>query len=277
MAENASSIPGFRQQSTLRPGRTERRVSLVVLAAVAAALWAGWQDRGADWINPERGIGYALGIVGGSLMIVLLAYPLRKRLGSRRAPGSVGFWFRVHMVLGLAGPLAILFHARFGWGALNSAVALGSMLVVAGSGLVGRYLYSRVHRGFSDRKLEVAGLKREMEARLNELEGYDRTLIPRLKPLEDRALAAASGFWTSAAAVVTTGYATRRARREIARLVAGHAAALHAADDWFEAVRRTAEFAFYDRLLRLWHLLHMPLFLIMVAAAVLHIVAVHMY
>ena len=48
-------------------------------------------------------------------------------------------------------------------------------------------------------------------------------------------------------------------------------------DDYFEAVRRAAEFAFYDRLLRLWHLLHLPLFIVLVAATILHIVAVHMY
>lgn len=47
--------------------------------------------------------------------------------------------------------------------------------------------------------------------------------------------------------------------------------------DYFEAVRRAAEFAFYNRLLRLWHLFHLPLFFVLVAAAVLHVVAVHMY
>ena len=44
-----------------------------------------------------------------------------------------------------------------------------------------------------------------------------------------------------------------------------------------KACARAAEFAFYDRLLRLWHLLHLPLFVVLVAAAILHIVAVHMY
>jgi hypothetical protein len=48
-------------------------------------------------------------------------------------------------------------------------------------------------------------------------------------------------------------------------------------DDFFKSVRRAAEFAFYDRLLRLWHLMHLPLFFLLVAAALLHIVAVHMY
>ena len=48
-------------------------------------------------------------------------------------------------------------------------------------------------------------------------------------------------------------------------------------NDDFEAVRRAAEFAFYDRLLRLWHLLHLPLFFVLVAAAILHVIAVNMY
>jgi hypothetical protein len=46
---------------------------------------------------------------------------------------------------------------------------------------------------------------------------------------------------------------------------------------FFAAVRRAGEYAFYDRMLRLWHILHLPLFFILIATAILHIVAVHMY
>ena len=36
---------------------------------------------------------------------------------------------------------------------------------------------------------------------------------------------------------------------------------------YFTAVRRAGEFAFYDRMLRLWHILHLPLFFILIATA----------
>lgn len=262
---------------------------MVVMAAVVLALVVGWLDRGDDWVDPHRGLGYALGIIGGSMMLILLAYPVRKRMRApRRKVGSVGFWFRFHMLLGLTGPLAILYHARFSWGALNSAVAMGAMLIVAGSGLVGRFLYSRVHRGYSGRKLELRGLKADMDALLGDLSGAGagrEDILGQLRSFEARAIAAGASFWSSAAAVTGLGLETRRAERRLRRMLAdlplsgdGQARALRTqVGDYFQAVRRAAEFAFYDRLLRLWHLLHLPLFFLLVATAILHVVAVHMY
>lgn len=289
MASSAEKLSATRQQPRLSAGAFERIASLVVVACVAAAIVAGWLDRGDDGLNPEHGLGYALGIIGGSMMLVLLAYPLRKRAARRtRAMGSVGFWFRFHMLLGLIGPLAILYHSRFSWGALNSAVALAAMIIVAGSGLIGRFLYSRVHRGYSDRKLEIRSLKDEMDKLLADIGSHDSSraaMLQLLQPFEQRAVSAGANFWSSAGAVIGLGLETRRAERGLLRALqalppgrAADAASVRAAiGEYFQAVRRAAEFAFYDRLLRLWHLFHLPLFFLLVAAAILHIVAVHMY
>jgi len=282
-AEKAS-IPA--QRKGLSAGFAERAISLAVLVAVLAAVILGWVHRHDGWVDPEFGWGYALGIIGGTMMLVLLAYPVRKRTRPwSRAVGSVGFWFRLHMLLGLLGPLAVLFHSRFTFGAINSAVALGAMIIVATSGLIGRFLYSRVHRGYSDRKLELRALKDEMDGMLDVLAdgGISRAEIhERLQPFEDRAVRAGGAFWSSANAVIGLGMRTRSAERRLlaslARSADPRAAAMRdTAAHFFQAVRRAAEFAFYDRLLRLWHLLHLPLFVLLVAAVILHIVAVHMY
>jgi hypothetical protein len=261
-------------------------VSFLIVIAVVLAIIIGWLDRGDDGLNPEIGLGYALGIIGGSMMILLLAYPLRKRVKVRsKAAGSVGFWFRFHMLLGLMGPLAVLYHARFSWGALNSAVALGSMIIVASSGLIGRFLYSRVHRGYSDRKLEIRSLKGDMDGMLERLAGRGisrEEVLEILLPFEKRAVSAGANFWSSAGSVIGLGFETRRAERSLFRAHPemkhdNRTAAAETVSEYFKAVRRAAEFAFYDRLLRLWHLFHLPLFFLLVAAAIVHIVAVHMY
>lgn len=270
----------------MRARATERGVSGLVGCVILAAIVWGWLHRADDMVDPERGLGYALGIIGGTMMLVLLAYPLRKRQPVKlKAMGSVGFWFRFHMLLGLLGPLAILYHSRFTFGALNSAVALGAMVVVAGSGLIGRFLYSRVHRGYSDRKLEIRALQQDMDALLDDLEavGVPRArILDQLRPFEDKAVRAGRAFWSSAWAVIGLGLKTRSAQWRLARqLTAGDAHLRERMQkdvgEYFCAVRRAAEFAFYDRLLRLWHLLHLPLFIVLIAAAILHIVAVHMY
>ena len=286
MASTAEPLatPPLRQR--LGASTIERLISVLVMLIVIAAIGLGWNHRHSGWIDPEQGLGYALGIIGGSMMLLLLAYPLRKRTKpATRAPGSVGFWFRFHMLLGLMGPLAILFHSQFSWGALNSAVALGAMIVVASSGLIGRFFYSRVHRGYSGRKLELRSLKQEMDSLLEILAagGLSHDAIrERLQPFEDDAVSAGASFWSSAGAVAGLALRTRGAERRLlkslSKLPDDRAAILkETAAHFFQAVRRAAEFAFYDRLLRLWHMLHLPLFILLVAAAVLHIVAVHMY
>ncbi|MDE2561565.1 MAG: hypothetical protein KGL48_04890 [Sphingomonadales bacterium] len=282
----ATKTPDAPGPARLTASSVERMISSWVMLGVGAAVVWGWLHRHDNAIDPHNGLGYALGIVGGTMMLILLGYPLRKRVRARaRSAGSIGFWFRFHMLLGLVGPLAILYHARFSWGALNSAFALGAMIVVATSGLVGRFFYARVHRGYSGRKLEIRSLKGEMDdvlARLEERGLVRDTLIERMTAFEARAMAAGADFWSSAGAVIGLGIETRRAER---RLLAdlphdgnsSDTALRGMVSDFFEAVRRAAEFAFYDRLLRLWHLLHMPLFILLIVAAVLHIVAVHMY
>jgi hypothetical protein len=273
----------------------ENVASILVGCWIAGLLYYGWVNRWSRTINPEQGVGYALGIIGGSMMLLLLVYPLRKRIKPLANFGSVGFWFRFHMLLGLFGPLAVLFHARFTWGALNSAVALNAMLIVAGSGLVGRFLYSRVHRGYSGRKLEVRSLLSDMHEVAASLDRFGESgeqMKALLIPFEAAAVKAGSSFWNSATSVFSLGWNTRKMQwkmgREIKKAFRDTAIPLaqtrtvrkeilEGSAAYFLAVRRAGEFAFYDRMLRLWHVLHLPLFFLLIATAVLHIVAVHMY
>jgi hypothetical protein len=286
---------GGSSSAVLRLLTSESFWSGMVGMTISVLLYVGWMGRETHAINPEDGVGYWLGIGGGSMMLLLLVYPFRKRIRFLNKIGSIGFWFRFHMLLGMLGPVAILYHARFAWGALNSAVAMDSMLIVAASGLVGRFFYARVHRGYSGRKLEVRALLTDLHSKLDEMTGLagDVALVSaRLKPFEASAVAAGASFWTSAASVFNLGWTTRRERWRLVRDLKGAVAPqdgsrLHSkavrrklirlADDYFHAVRRAGEFAFYDRMLRLWHMLHLPLFFILIATAILHIVAVHMY
>jgi hypothetical protein len=43
------------------------------------------------------------------------------------------------------------------------------------------------------------------------------------------------------------------------------------------AVKKAAAFGFYERLFSLWHFLHVPLFLLLVAATITHVFAAHFF
>ena len=124
----------------------------------AGLLLAGWLIRDQHWLTAERGVGYVLGIVSVLCMLVLLLYPLRKRFRILKFIGPLPKWFRNHMILGVSAPIAALYHCNYQLGSLNSRIALFSALTVAGSGLVGRFIYSRIHHGLYGRKANLKEL-----------------------------------------------------------------------------------------------------------------------
>lgn len=277
----------------------ERILPVAFGTALIMLLVVGWINRNEGHLTPEHGLGYWLGIVGASSMLLLLLYPLRKRLKILRPLGGVAFWFRVHMVLGLVGPALILFHSNFQLGSVNSNVALFAMLTVAASGLIGRYLYSKVHLGLYGRKVAVREVLADADAlrRLlgdglpasdriaGELNAFVRlALIPRTGVL--------ANFWRVIVLTVRARAVRRRLSGEVRWLIKREAkrrgwsrrmrrdrlaAALAFMTLHLAAVRKAAAFAFYERLFALWHVLHLPLFILLVLAAIIHVVAVHFY
>ena len=266
---------------------------------VVAVLAAGWRQRNEYYLTAESGYGYYLGILGGSLMLMLLAYPLRKRLGFMRGWGSVRHWFQLHMVLGVIGPIAILFHSNFSLGSTNSTLALFAMLAVAASGLVGRYLYSRIHYGLYGRKAQLSELRLASEAAREPL-CHLFELVPdmklRLEQHEGLVATPSEGLVASVARVLGTGASTRATHRVCLQMLRSALEREATRRDWtrknrkeayraarehltcyLEAVRRVAEYDLFVRLFGLWHVLHLPLFFLLVVVALLHVLAVHMY
>jgi hypothetical protein len=269
-------------------------------AVILGVLGYGWVNREDSGLTPEKGIGYWLGIVGGSLMLLLLLYPLRKRMRNLRALGTVAFWFRAHMILGIFGPILVLLHANFRLGSINSNVALVAMVVVAISGVVGRYLYGRIHRGLYGQKAELEHILSDADAikasigadlpvasrmvdQLNKLAKLGVASTPTsvlgglfLLPLITwRAGVVRSGLLADLRRYIAfegkrLGLSRKVRRRRVAEMTSF--VELHVG-----AVKKAAALAFYERLFRLWHLFHLPLFLLMVLTVIVHIFAAHFF
>ena len=117
---------------------------LVIGVAAMSLLGWGWATRYDPRYDPSGWTGYWIGLGGTLAMVAVLGFSWAKRRPSGRI--SVPAWYRVHLVLGVFGPVAVLVHARFGWRAINSGVALAAMLLVVGSGLVARYALGPARR-----------------------------------------------------------------------------------------------------------------------------------
>ncbi|MGH2901262.1 MAG: pyridine nucleotide-disulfide oxidoreductase, partial [Solirubrobacteraceae bacterium] len=136
----------------------------MVTGVCAVALAMGYHLRDEMYLSPDAGLGYGLGVAGLAAMSALLLYSLRKRARVLWSLGPLRHWFHVHMLLGVLGPVMILFHANFEVRSMNAAVALVAMLIVAGSGFIGRFAYARVHTGLFGQRETL----RDVMARANE-------------------------------------------------------------------------------------------------------------
>ena len=272
---------------------------LVFALLLACLLLYGWQNKDEGQLSPDSGLGYWLGIAGGSAMLLLLGYPLRKRVASLKMLGSVTGWFRLHMMLGIIGPALILLHSNFKLGSLNSNVALLAMLVVAGSGLVGRYLYGHIHLGLYGRRAHIGELQAEVEALKGAIEGalsLPAEMFAVLDAHAERANTRGSGVLASLSNLLALRWRSKRMRGQLLRAAErhigvegkrfgpswrvrrGHVRRLRQLlEQYFAAVNKTAAFVLYERLFALWHVLHLPLFAILVFAAIIHVLAVHLY
>ena len=236
-----------------------------------------------SFLTAETGLGYMLGIVGGTMMLLLLLYPLRKHVRLFNALGPVRYWFRFHMLLGVAGPVLILYHSNFSLGSTNSNIALFSMLVVAGSGLFGRFFYSKIHDGLYGRKIKLA----ELQGLLQDVKQDIRNsqLISEMTDKFEQRFLKQSSLFIAVINIPLSRIFSFNARRIILKslLHPGNAKSSNGEkfvfnlDKYFQAVIRVADYSVYERLFSLWHVLHIPLFIMMIVSGIVHVVAVHIY
>jgi hypothetical protein len=278
MNQVVSSLPA--RQSRPVPRRTPFLVALLVIALVALF---GWHAMSQPGFSSGSRTGYNIGLAGAVLMLVLFLYPLRKHVRWLSAAGPLREWLNLHMLLGICGPLLILFHSRFQIGSANAAVAMASMLVVAGSGIIGRFIYTRIHHELRDRRLAAIELRAALADSLARIRG-GQSLPPRAKQIleafETHAERVPPGFLGRTLKFLFIGLRRQVASFRIRGRLRGIPEAGRVArqiDSYLRGLQRVAQFAIYERLFSLWHVLHIPLVVLLILSAVFHVLAVHMY
>lgn len=129
---------------------------LIAFGAIVWYLYQGWDFYFTTFIERPHHTDYRMlkpgsfrshgfGILGSFMMVLLLIYSLRKRTRFLGETGSMKNWLNFHIFLGTMGPLFIILHSTF---KLNGIVAVSfwSMIAVALSGVLGRFLYLQIPR-----------------------------------------------------------------------------------------------------------------------------------
>jgi len=273
---------------------------LAILLLSALLLFLAWQVSAGHLYEAGSDFGYNLGLVGGLLMLALLLYPLRKRwvIFDDRF-GKMESWFKFHMVAGIGGPLLVLFHTTFRVGSTNAAAALYSMLLVAGSGILGRFIYRHIHHGLYGRQVALSEATADVEAAsecMGSIYALRADIEPRMRDFREMAFdprgtlsgrvwkfmtlrwrshrLAKSIRFDAKTELVKRWRQERGPRRE---LVLNYRLAREQIDHYLESVVKASQLTVWERLFSLWHLVHVPFLYLLVFSGVVHVIAVHMY
>src|SRR3989344_6812831 len=293
----AAKIPARpSEKSETRSGMPRPFAALPVTVLLLLAVWA---VREGHYYEPGDDFGYALGVIGGVMLLALLLYSLRKHIRFMRNWGPTKHGFRLHMILGIAAPTLILFPSTFRGGSVNATVALSCMLLVAGSGIIGRFIYRKIHHGLYGRSATL----QEMQVNLGVVGGdvkskfhFAPQIEARLKAFETSTLgehkSAWSRIWLFATVGMRAGWTYHLVANELHRIGRAHAhkhawgsdklekrliAGNSVVRRYLDAIVDVARFSVYERLFSLWHVLHVPFVFMLLISGIAHVVAVHMY
>ncbi len=163
-APGAPSAPSASERFGALGHLPELAYALAAIVAVTALYGVAYSQASA-FPSASSLIGHGIGIAGFILMLMTATlYSLRKLRTDARW-GSTAAWLKFHMVTGLVGPYMVLLHTAMKFNGLAGLAMLLTVVVVV-SGVVGRYLYTRVPRTAEGTAAAAGDADRELRGRL---------------------------------------------------------------------------------------------------------------
>ena len=251
--------------------------------------------------KPGDNVGYNIGLAGGLMMLTLLIYPMRKRIGFMRNFGLLPKWFKWHMVFGVLGPALIVFHSTFMLRSVNAGVAMVCMLLVSGSGIFGRFFYQKIHHGLYGRNTSFQQLQEALAGSkdVKSVFSFAPELQQKLEDFRHYAMNLSKGKRIGVWNFLTLGFRVQWFSRTLiieledamyasANEMQWNEAQMKRLDELFyqnaqfirnylTTVRDLAQFSTYEKLFSLWHIFHVPLVYMLVFSSIWHVIAVHKY
>lgn len=238
-------------------------------------------------LRPSGSIGQSAGILAFVIFVFLWLYPARKKWKRLAFTGSVGKWLDVHVASALLLPLLLGIHAA--WRS-DGVIGLGlvAMLVVIASGVVGRYLYTRIPRAKSGVELsreDVSAARLDLLQRLADTTGIAAGELETM--LATGTDAEARGLLPALRRMLVNDLTRRRRCRELrarwaqmhgtqGRSLAGRALdeAVALADREMALAQQARMLDATHRVFRFWHVAHRPFAVTALVAVLIHIAVV---
>lgn len=132
-----------------------RILTVVGVAIILVLTFVGWQYYWLPlplrlrspmhaFLKPGGPWGHGVGIVATLFLISNFTYAVRKRWRRLKGTKSIRSWLTFHMFVGFMSPLVILYHAAFQSKNVFATATYIGLLIVVGTGIIGRYIYGLV-------------------------------------------------------------------------------------------------------------------------------------
>ncbi|KAA3613167.1 MAG: hypothetical protein D8M58_12730 [Calditrichaeota bacterium] len=226
------------------------------------------------FLKPGGLFGHGVGIIGSAMMILLLFYSLRKRTNIFGKIGAISRWLDIHIFFGTVGPLLIILHSTFKLNGIVS-VSFWSMVLVALSGFVGRYLYVQIPRTIRGQELSMDDVKKASDVIGQKLQAIYDISIDEINQLEKAISGSVRGsLFAIFFADITRFFKSRSIQRQLQRR---RNIPKNKSKQFVELL---TEKALYDRrimiwakvhkLFHYWHVFHKPFAIIMYVIMLIH-------
>ena len=247
-----------------------------------------------ELLKPGGTIGIKLGILGTVLFFIIFLYALRKVIPWLGRWGTAKHWMDFHVIAGVTAPFIIAFHASFKFNGI-AGFAFWIMVAVAASGVIGRYLYSKIPRSLNAAEVSLNELQlseRELSEALRAQSLYTADQLNRVLEVPSAAHIRHIGPLLAIGEMIALDVRLPFQMAGLRRSSAGFTRKLVSAGGLFSSgnseiehvvrlVRQKAALSrrvvFLDqthRVFHLWHVIHRPFSYAFAVLAILHIVVV---
>ena len=253
-------------------------LALVLVAVAVGLAYRGWsfyrlsvEDRPEHpdfrQLRASGMIGLGYGWVAAMLVVLNLAYLIRRRFGGARF-GSMQAWLDAHVFTGLLAAALVSFHSAFQIRNNVAMIAAVSLAMVVATGLLGRFLFALAPTGVRER------LRDALDAMEAQLPGSRDPLAEAIAQRPGPQVPANASLLRSLLAIPSWRRASRIRRECIAVILPARKRMSHAqrraARELGNAAAIEARAVGVAALLRSWRGLHRFFALLMLAAVFLH-------
>lgn len=210
--------------------------------------------------KPSGSIGHGLGILGTFLMLFgVIIYMARKRLKIMSRLGLLKHWLEFHIFLCTLGPILVLFHTAFKFGGLVS-VSFWSMVAVALSGVVGRFIYLQIPKTIEGRAMslsEIEDVKSSIKKELVENFNVNNEFLQLLETADS----SNKSRLVNIKKQLRSLQIPKKDRKKIRKLCKNE----------LNLNKRIKRLELMQKLFEYWHVVHLPFAILMIVIMIVHV------